>query len=252
MYRPRVIPILLLKKDGLFKTKNFTEPIYIGDPLNAVKIFNDAEADELIFLDINASKDSSEIDYELLSRISEEAQMPFSYGGGLDSIVKIKKTFQSGTEKVVLNSICYQSKDLISQATKIFGNQSLVVSIDVKKEGEKYVLYSHGGTLKQEVSLEEHIKKCENAGAGEFCITSIDREGTRLGYDLELYKMVSNFTSIPIIASGGANDEDDLVEIINKNLVSATAAGSMFVFMGRNNAVMISYPEPEELQELFE
>jgi cyclase len=251
MYRPRVIPVLLLKENGLYKTKKFDTPIYIGDPINAVKIFNDAKADELIFLDINASKENSSIDYELLSKISEEAQMPFSYGGGLDSLEKINKVFKSGTEKIVLNSICFQSTELISEAAKKYGNQAIVISIDVRKENGEYVLYSHSGTKKENVSLENHLTKCELAGAGEFFINSIDKDGTREGYDLELFEKVSKVVSIPIIASGGADDEDDMVEIIEKNFVSATAAGSMFVFIGKKNAVMINYPEPEELLDLF-
>lgn len=251
MYRPRVIPVLLLKENGLYKTKQFDNPIYVGDPINAVKIFNDAKADELIFLDIYASKNKHEINYDLLSKISEEAQMPFSYGGGLDSLEKIKKVFKSGTEKIVLNSCCYNSTELIAEASKIYGNQAVVISVDVKKINDEYILYSHSGTKQENISLKDHLQKCELAGAGEFFINSIDKDGTRKGYDLELFEKVSKMISVPIIACGGANDEDDMAEIIEKNLVSATAAGSMFVFIGKNNAVMINYPEPEDLLNLF-
>ena len=252
MYRPRIIPVLLLKENGLYKTKKFESPIYIGDPINAVKIFNDAKADELIFLDINSTKDNTPINYDLLSKISEEAMMPFSYGGGLNSLEKIKKAFQAGSEKVVLNSICYNSIEIIKEATKIFGNQAIVVSIDVRYENNEYILYSNAGNKKESISLEQHLINCEEAGAGEFFINSIDKEGTREGYDLKLYETVSKIVNVPIIASGGANDEDDMVDLIKKDVVSATAAGSMFVFIGRKNAVMINYPEPEDLIELFE
>lgn len=252
MYRPRVIPVLLLKENGLFKTKQFNNPAYIGDPINAVKIFNDAFADELIFLDINSTKKNVTINYDLLSKISEEAMMPFSYGGGLDNLEKIRKVFKCGTEKIILNSVCYQSIDLIKEVSQIYGNQAVVVSIDVRYENDKYTLYSHGGNTKQNISLEQHIINCENAGAGEFFINSIEKEGTKEGYDIKLYEIASKITTKPIIASGGAKNEDDMVDLIKRNIVSATAAGSMFVFMGRKNAVMINYPEPEDLLELFE
>lgn len=251
MYRPRVIPVLLLKDNGLYKTKQFESPVYIGDPINAVKIFNDAKADELIFLDINSSKNNSDINYHLLSKISEEAMMPFSYGGGLDSLEKIKKVFKAGTEKIVLNSICYSSYQLIEEAAKIYGNQAIVISLDVRKEDGEYILYSFGGTKRENISLEEHLTNCEKAGAGEFFINSIDKEGTKDGYDLKLYEISSKIVSVPIIASGGAKDEDDMVDLIKKKYVSAVAAGSMFVFMGKKNAVMINYPEPVDLIELF-
>lgn len=251
MYRPRIIPALLLYRNGFYKTQQFSDPVYVGDPINAVKIFNDLKADELIVLDIESSVSNKPIDYSLLEKISEEAFMPFSFGGGIDSIEKIKKVFDAGSEKVVLNSVCYESLDLIEEAAKIYGSQAVVCSIDVRLEDGEYILYSHSGKKKQEISLKDHLQNCERKGAGEIFLNSIDKDGKMEGYDLELYRQTASYISIPIIACGGAKFEDDLVDVIRDGNASAAAAGSLFVFMGGRNSVMINYPDKEEIEELF-
>ncbi|MFZ1751849.1 MAG: HisA/HisF-related TIM barrel protein, partial [Saprospiraceae bacterium] len=176
MFRPRVIPVLLLHNGGLYKTVRFSDPTYLGDPINAVKIFNDAKADELIFLDIDRKEAP---DYDIISKISEETMMPFSYGGSIHTLDTAVRVFDHGAEKIVINSACYDNYDLITQITAIYGGQALVVSIDVRlNESGTHILYSESGKKVQSISLEDHITKCEAAGAGEFFINSIDRDGT--------------------------------------------------------------------------
>jgi cyclase len=248
MYRPRVIPVLLMHQTGLFKTTKFKNPVYIGDPINAVKIFNEAEADELIFLDIDKKE---EPDYELIKQISEETMMPFSYGGSIRNPETAKKVFDHGTEKVIINSACFENYKLIELIAKIYGSQAVVIGIDVRKEDENYHIYTQNGLVYQKIILEEHIRNCEIAGAGEFMIQSIDKDGTMEGYDLSLIHKVSALTCLPVIACGGAKSEKNLLEVIRDGNASAAAAGSMFVFVGINRAVLINYPEPSELLELF-
>ncbi|MEY2904883.1 MAG: imidazole glycerol phosphate synthase subunit HisF [Bacteroidota bacterium] len=252
MYRPRVIPVLLLHQGGLFKTKLFDNPVYIGDPMNAVKIFNDVKADELIFLDINATPLGKEPDFEIIQKISDESGMPFSFGGGLNTLEKIQNAFEAGAEKVVLNTICYKNPQLITEAAQIFGSQAIVASVDVKKVENQYVCFSEGGKKQEEIELLEYLVDLQNAGAGEIMLNSIDRDGMRNGYDIELYEKCANHLSIPLIACGGADDEEDFRKVVIEGKASAAAAGSAFVFIGKNNAVLISYPDPAELLEIFE
>lgn len=251
MFRPRIIPVLLLHQGGLVKTKLFGQPIYVGDPINAVKIFNDVKADELIFLDIDATPLGKEPDFEIIQKISEESGMPFSFGGGLDSLEKIKKAFQSGAEKVVLNTICYRNPKLIAEAAEIFGSQAIVASVDVKKIENRYVCFSAGGKTQENVELIPYLISLENAGSGEIMLNSIDRDGLRDGYDTELYALCADHLNIPLIACGGADDENDFREVVLSGKASAAAAGSAFVFIGKNNAVLITYPDPAELLEIF-
>jgi len=251
MFRPRIIPVLLLHNGGLVKTKVFDQPVYVGDPMNAVKIFNDVKADELIFLDIDATPLSKEPDFEIIQKISEESGMPFSFGGGLDSLDKIKKAFESGAEKVVLNTICYRNPGLIAETAEIYGSQAIVASVDVKKIENRYVCFSEGGKKQENVELIPYLIELENAGAGEIMLNAIDRDGLRNGYDTELYTQCAEHLNIPLIACGGADDEDDFREVVLLGKASAAAAGSAFVFIGKNNAVLITYPDPAELLEIF-
>ena len=252
MFRPRVIPCLLLSENGLVKTVQFEKPNYIGDPINAVRIFNDLIADELIFLDIHAGKKRARPRFELIEKISEEAFMPFSIGGGINTLEDVKSAFNAGTEKVILNTVLFDNSGLIEEAAAIYGSQAIVGSVDVKEEGGHYSVWSNGGLVEQEVDLKSHIQKIQALGVGEIMINSISRDGLMCGYDTNLISMISDITEIPIIACGGAEDIEEFPDLISKHGASACAAGSIFVYFGSRNAVMLNYPDKEELSELFE
>ena len=253
MFRPRIIPTLLLLDRGLVKTVRFKSPTYLGDPINAVKIFNDLKADELVFLDITATKESRLPPLDLLREISEEAFMPFAAGGGIKSIEDAKKIVGSGAEKIVINSASVSNPSLISQIADHFGAQSLIVSIDVKKNfWGKYKVCTEGGRKMTDLEPDEHAANMEKHGAGEILINSIDMDGTMTGFDLELIKLISGSVKIPVIGCGGAGTLADLNKAITIGGASAVAAGSMFVFQGPRRAVLINYPEPHELHALFQ
>ena len=253
MYRFRVIPSLLLKDRGLVKTVKFNKPKYIGDPINAIKIFNDKEADELMFLDIQASKLRREPDYDLIAEITGECFMPLSYGGGIRNIEQIRKLLFMGVEKVVLNSYAFENPSFIKQATDVFGSSTIVVSIDVKKDwlGRTYV-YSYNGEKKTAYNPVEAALLMEKMGAGEIVVNSIDRDGTMEGYDITLIKSIADAVGVPVIALGGASKISDFSDVIYLGNASAAAAGSMFVFHGNHQAVLITYPTSKELEDIFE
>ena len=252
MFRPRVIPALLLKDNGLVKTVKFEDPKYVGDPINAVKIFNEFEADELVFLDIEATNGNRTISVELVKKIGEESFMPFAVGGGIKSIESIRDLLKSGAEKVVLNNVIFSNPDLITEASNVFGTQSIVASIDVRlNDQEEFEVYKNCGKKSTGISVIELAKKVEELGAGEIIINSIDKDGTFEGYDLELINIVSNAVSIPVIALGGAGDMEDLKKAVVFGEASAVAAGSMFIFVNSNRSVLINYPDSEDLLELF-
>jgi len=247
MHRIRVIPCLLLKNNGLVKTKKFKDPIYVGDPINAVKIFNDKEADELLFIDIEASKQNKGPNYDLLSRIVKEAFMPFGYGGGIKSLEDIKRLLHLGVEKVCVNSFAIKDPEFIRKASDIAGSQSIVVSIDVKKNiFGKYKVYDYLRQKTTDIDPFEFAKKVEECGAGEILLTSVDKEGTYDGYDLDLIKRISKVVNIPVIALGGASNIDDFKQAINSG-ASAVSAGSLFVFYGPHKAVLINYQKGDLL-----
>lgn len=253
MLRTRVIPVLLLKDNGLVKTKKFKNPKYIGDPINAVRIFNEKEVDELAFLDITATPNKRKPNFSLIKDIASEAFMPFAYGGGITELSDIEKLFNIGVEKVILNSIAYKKPDVISEAAKIFGNQSIVVSVDVKTNFTKRLkAYTNCGTVQIKENLQVYIKKLEQLGIGELIINSIDKDGLMSGYDIELIRSVADAVGIPVVASGGAGNITDFEMAIKKGNASAVAAGSMFMFNGPHRAVLISYPNYNELEKLFE
>jgi len=252
MYLPRIIPVLLLKGKGLVKTVKFKNPTYIGDPINAVRIFNELEADELVFLDIIASKQGRTIDLQFVKDIGDEAFMPFAVGGGIKSLNTVEEVLRNGAEKVVLNSVAVKEPDLIYRAASVFGSQSIVVAIDVKKNifGDRKV-YIEDGTQRCNASILERVKAAEGRGAGEIIIQSIDRDGTMSGYDLELIREVSETVSIPVIALGGAGCKEHLKDAIEAGKASAAAAGSMFVFHGPRKGVLVNYPAKDEIAQLF-
>lgn len=252
MFRPRIIPCLLIKgESGLYKTVRFGNANYIGDAMNAVKIFNDFEADELFFLDIDASLEERSVNIDFVKRCSEEAFMPFSVGGGIDNIEKIKKLFNSGAEKVVINSAAISNPDFIREASEIFGSQAIVVSIDVKRGKNKYEIFTKCGTQKTNLDFCKYLKKIELLGAGEILINSIDKDGTMEGYDLQLIKLASETVNLPVIALGGAGNLEDMKKVVDIGMASAASAGSLFVYSGKNKGILINYPEKEDFEEIF-
>ena len=252
MLPPRVIPCLLLRNQGLVKTTRFTNPRYVGDPTNAVRIFNDKEVDELIFLDINASSERRPPQFELLARMTSECFMPLCYGGGVRAIADMRELFAIGIEKVAVNSYAAEKPEFISEAADIFGSSSVIVSIDVKKRllGRNEVV-TLGGKRRTGLDPVEYAISMERHGAGELLLNSVDRDGTMLGYDLDLIRSVSDAVGIPVVACGGAGSIRDLYLAIRQGGASAAAAGSMFVFHGPHRAVLITYPSPTELSDAF-
>ncbi|NII24089.1 imidazole glycerol phosphate synthase subunit HisF [Pseudoflavitalea sp. X16] len=242
MSRIRIIPVLLLRKGGLYKTVRFKNAAYVGDPINTVKIFNEKEADELVVLDYNASLDGSAIDYKKITEIAGEAFMPMGYGGGIKTLEDAKKVFDAGYEKVVLNSILFNDISLIEKIGHIYGAQAVVCAIDVKKNlFGKYKTYSHSGTKSTNWTPVEWVKQLEANGAGEILLNSIEQDGTWGGYDLELVKLVAPAIGIPLIVCGGAGNTGDFIKAVQTG-ASAVAAGSMFVYQKKGMGVLISFP----------
>lgn len=252
MFRPRVIPCLLLKNLGLVKSVKFKDYRYIGDPMNAVKIFNDKNADELIFLDITASKEKRTISVELIERIGDECNMPFAVGGGIRSIASIKKILNAGAEKVCLNTYAFENPDFVKTAAEEFGTSTIVVSIDVKKKKfSKKQVYINGGTISTGVEPVEFACLMQQKGAGEILINSIDKDGTMEGYDIELIRKVADAVTIPVVALGGASNLNHFKQAVEEGNASAVSAGSMFVFHGPRRAVLINFPTNKELIDTF-
>jgi imidazole glycerol-phosphate synthase subunit HisF len=248
----RIIPCLLLRNNGLVKTIKFKDSVYIGDPINAVRIFNEKEVDELVFLDIDATREKREPSLNLIRKIAEECFMPFSYGGGICTLQQIEEIIKSGAEKIIINTQAFIRKEFIHEAAVRFGSSTIVVSIDVKKKliGGQTV-HINGGRQNTGKDPVEYAREMEEQGAGEIFINSIDRDGTMEGYDIELIRSVSGTVSIPVIACGGAGSTNDLKKAIKEGGASAAAAGSMFVFHGKRRAVLITYPSYNEISELF-
>lgn len=248
----RVMPCLLLRGTGLVKTVRFSDPTYLGDPRNAIKIFNEKEVDELVLLDIMATFEKREPNYELISEITSECFMPLAYGGGVRDLPQIEKVLKLGVEKVSLNSYAAENPEFITSAANTFGSQSIIVSIDVKcKQFGKYEVYTYGGRRKTGLSPVVFAKEVESAGAGEILLNSIDRDGTMKGYDLDLIRKVTEAVQIPVIACGGAGSIEDFGQAVKKGGASAVAAGSIFVFHGKFRAVLISFPKRRELEMIF-
>lgn len=252
MFLPRIIPVLLLKGKGLVKTVKFKEPRYLGDPINAVKIFNDLKADELIFLDITASKEGRTISVNLVKDIGDEAFMPFGVGGGISDVTQIEQLFKVGAEKVVINTNSFINPDLIKHASNIFGSQSIVVSLDVKKNlFGKYECWIKDGSVNSKAKPLDFARKMEDLGAGELIINSIDCDGLMTGYDLGIIRNIADSVAIPVVACGGAGDLNHLKSAYSDGKAHALAAGSMFVYHGPRKAVLINYPSKSELINLF-
>jgi cyclase len=246
--RPRVIPVLLLKGNVLVKSIGFKNPKYIGDPINAVKIYNDLKADELVFLDIDASKEKRLISLDFVKDVGEEANMPFAVGGGIRSLEDIRSIIAAGAEKVVINSYAVENPDFITQAAETFGSSTIAICIDVKKKlFGGLQTWTMAGTKSSGFSPVEFAKLMEAKGAGEIIVQSIEKDGEMNGYDLDLIKQISAAVSIPVIALGGAGNMQHLKDGFEKGFANGLAGGSMFVYQGTKRGVLISYPEKEEM-----
>ena len=252
MFRPRIIPCLLLRDNGLVKSVNFKKHRYIGDPINAVKIFNDKKADELIFLDIDASKENRIPSLDFVKQLGDECNMPFAVGGGIKTVEDIKSIVNAGAEKVCINSAAVKNPEFIKEAVQVFGSSTIVVCIDVKKKVfGKQQIYIQNGTKATGKDPLEFAHLMVEMGAGEIMINSIDHDGTMKGYDNDLLVKISKSIPIPVIALGGAGHFEHMVETANIAKASALAAGSMFVYHGPRNAVLINLPSREEVSNRF-
>jgi cyclase len=252
MLRPRITPCLLVKNGGLVKTINFGNPRYVGDPINAVKIFNEKEVDEIMVLDIDASVHQNEPDYVLIKNLAAECRMPLCYGGGVKTVGQVEEIIGLGVEKVAMSSAAVGNPDLIAKAAAVVGSQSIVVVMDVKKVGsrELYEIFIHNGRKGTGLSPVEFAKTAEHLGAGELVINSIDRDGLMTGYDLQLARKVRDATNLPVTFLGGAGSLKDIAALIELFGTIGAAAGSLFVFKGSFRAVLINYPSRSEKDAL--
>ena len=249
MARVRVIPCLLLRGRGLVKTRKFKDPVYLGDPVNAVRIFSEKEVDELVILDIDASREGREPDYDLVAEIAGECFMPVAYGGGIKTLDQVRKLIRCGIEKVVINTAATESTEVIRAAAEVFGSQAVVGAVDVKKTLlGGYRVVSKSATVEVKTGLEEHIRNLIDAGVGEIVLNSVDRDGMMAGYDLPLIRGVTSKVNVPVVACGGAGTVEHLAQAVHEGGASAVAAGSMFVFHGRLRAVLINYPQGLRLE----
>ncbi|MEG2199385.1 MAG: AglZ/HisF2 family acetamidino modification protein [Anaerovorax sp.] len=248
--RPRIIPVLLIDDGDLIKTKNFGNPTYLGDPVNAVKIFNRKGIDELAILDISATKLGKEPDFSLLEDIACQAFMPLSYGGGIKTVDQVRKMLAIGYEKVVINTEFVMNPALVQAAAEVVGGQSVVISIDVKKASGQYKSVIKDGSEIIEISPVILAQRAEALGAGEIFLNSIDRDGTMVGYDIELVRSVVEAVNIPVTACGGAGGIHDLKKVLHEGQAHAAAAGSMFVFYGKLKAVLITAPSQGDFHHL--
>ncbi|WP_306048630.1 AglZ/HisF2 family acetamidino modification protein [Oceaniradius stylonematis] len=248
MYRPRVIPCLLLRGFGLVKTRKFKDPVYVGDPVNAVRIFSEKEADELMLLDIDASKEGRAPNFELIEEIAGECLMPIGYGGGITEFDQVRRLIRSGVEKVVINSAAaLGNMDVITKAAGAFGSQAVVGGVDTRKTLLKgYRVMAKSASEETGLKLENHLKALVAAGAGEILLNNIDTDGTMAGFDLSLVRRAAAAVEVPVVACGGAGSIEHLSQAVREGGATAVSAGSLFVFHGKHRAVLINY-NPDEL-----
>ncbi len=255
MLRGRLIPALLIHKRGFVKTKKFRNPVYVGDPINTIKIFNQKEVDEIVIYDIDATVENREPNYKFIMDIVGEAFIPVCYGGGVKRIQEMERLFRLGVEKVSISHQAVYNPHFVKDACRIFGSQAIVVTLDYKskifkKEGK--IVYTHNGRKCSGITVLEMVKKLTDYGVGEIILNSISKDGTKEGYDFEFIKKISDKIKIPLVALGGARDLLDMKNVIKYYGASAAAAGSLFVFYGKRNAVLINYPAEEEINALFQ
>jgi cyclase len=253
MFRPRIIPVLLLKNQGLVKSIAFKNHRYIGDPINAVKIFNDLKADELVFLDILASKENRSISLEFVKNVGEEANMPFAVGGGITTLDHIQAIIAAGAEKVIINAKAALDPEFIRVAAETFGSSTIVVCIDVKKKflgkEQTWILNGSKPTGMDPIEFAKHI---EELGAGEIIIQSIERDGLMQGYDLALIRKISEAVKIPVVALGGAGNIQHMKLAYAEAFANGLAAGSMFIYHGARNGILINYPSQQEIKAIIQ
>lgn len=252
MLRTRIIPCLLLRGESLVKTVRFGKFEYIGDPLNTCRIFNELEVDELAFLDITASKEQRSPNFKILQEITNECFMPLSYGGGITDVATAERIFRIGFEKIVLNTAPFENSQLIPDLAKAFGSQSVIVAIDVRKSIlGRWQVCSLSGTVNRKMHPVDWAQKVEAFGAGEILLTSIDREGTWQGFDLDLVKLVANGVGIPVIAHGGGGTVEHIGRVVQQAGASAVALGSMVVFQRQGMGVLVNFPDRYKLQRVL-
>lgn len=243
MYRKRIIPVLLIHQDGLVKSKRFKDYTYVGDPINAVRIFNDKEVDEIIILDIDASKEGRGPNFDFIAEITGEAFMPLAYGGGITQIEEAEKLFYNGVEKIIFNTTLHTvgGLDLVRQIANRYGSQSIIASVDITRNflGQQKI-YNHSTGKKSSMDILDFCKQYQDAGCGEIMLNSVSNDGMYTGYDINILSSVANQVNIPVIICGGASSVQDF-RLAEENGASAMAAGSMFVFQRPHNAVLISY-----------
>jgi cyclase len=252
MLRPRIIPSLLVHDKGLVKTVKFKNSKYVGDPINAVKIFNEKEVDELAVFDIDATVLNKEPDYDLIEKLANQSRMPICYGGGVKTVEQAQKIFGLGIEKIALSSSVISNENLITEISRRVGSQSVIVVLDVKKKVfGNYEIYIHNGKKSTGINPVSFAKKAQELGAGEIIINSIDQDGVMKGYDMNLINKIREVITIPLTVLGGAGSLNDIKEVISKHNVIGVAAGSLFVFKGKYKAVLINYPTIEEKRKLY-
>lgn len=250
MLLTRFIPCLLIKDNSLVKTVNFKNPKYIGDPINTVRIFNEKEVDELIFLDIDATPKNKEPNYKLLSEIANECFMPLAYGGGIKTFEQAQKIFQIGFEKVAINSALHSNLTLATQIAEKYGSQAVIGVIDIKKNFfGKRTIVSNSAKISHKETIFEWVQKLEKSGVGELLVTSVDKEGTWDGLDLELIKEITSISKVPVIAHGGVGSIDDIFNGINQSKANAIAMGSMVVYQKKDFGVLINFPDKNVLEK---
>ena len=252
MLRPRIIPSLLYHDKGLVKTVNFKSPKYVGDPINAVRIFNEKQVDELAFFDIDATVLGKEPDYVLIEKLANQSRMPLCYGGGVKTKEQAQRIFSLGIEKIALSSAILQNPKLVTEIAERVGSQSVIVVLDVKKKVfGGYELYTHNGKKATGINPLKFATEMQQLGAGEIIINSIDQDGSMKGYDMTLIEKVAGATSLPLTVLGGAGSLQDIEKVIEKHGVIGVAAGSLFIFKGRYKAVLINYPSQPEKNKIF-
>ncbi|MFN6401101.1 MAG: AglZ/HisF2 family acetamidino modification protein [Planctomycetota bacterium] len=247
----RVMPCLLLQDAALVKTIQFKNPAYVGDPCNAIRIYNEKEVDELVLLDISTRRNNTGPAIDLIERLASECFMPITYGGGIESIAIMRELFKRGVEKISLNTVAFENPHFVREASEEFGSQAIVASIDVMKRSDGYEVFIDAG--KRSTGLDPRVwaENLVELGAGEILLTSIDRDGTQIGYDIELLKHVCPYVPVPVIACGGAGKVADFGDAVKLGGASAVAAGSMVVYFGRNRAVLINFPSKRELSRVL-
>lgn len=253
MLRPRLIPCLLVHNGGLVKTVHFSAPKYVGDPINAVRIFNEKEVDELTVLDIDATVKGAEPDYQLISHLASECRMPLCYGGGVRTVAQIEKIISLGVEKVAISAAAVETPALIADAAARVGSQSVVVVIDVKMTGmlRRQEVVTHNGSRRTGLNPVDFARKVTELGAGEIVINSVDRDGGMKGYDLDLVEQIRHAVHLPLTVLGGAGSLDDINKLVDRYGIIGAAAGSLFVFKGKYRAVLINYPNRAEKEALL-